>query len=275
LQIAAAWRIFTVTMLTVSAIASFLEEFAPHRLAAEWDNVGLLVGDARQQVERIMTCLTVTPDSVKEAVSQQAQLIVTHHPFPFRGLKRITADTAEGSLLLELIKAGIAVYSPHTAFDSARTGINQRLAEAMQLKEVRPLVSDVADPALGTGRIGAPNGTTTLEKLATKLKDFLKLPGIHLVGDPQMQIRSVAVACGSAGELLEAAKSAGCNCFVTGEARFHTCLAAEAQGIGLVLAGHFASERFAVEQLADLLAAQFPSANVWPSSAERDPLRWL
>jgi putative NIF3 family GTP cyclohydrolase 1 type 2 len=75
--------------------------------------------------------------------------------------------------------------------------------------------------------------------------------------------------------LLAAVLDRGCDCFVTGEVRFHTCLEAEANGIALVLAGHFASERFAVEALAEMLAAQFPSATVWPSRRERDPIGWF
>jgi putative NIF3 family GTP cyclohydrolase 1 type 2 len=87
-------------------------------------------------------------------------------------------------------------------------------------------------------------------------------------------VQSVAVACGAAGELLEPARQAGCECMVLGEARFHTCLEAEAAGIGLLLPGHFASERFAMERLAEVLAAQFPGLEVWASRDERDPLQW-
>jgi dinuclear metal center YbgI/SA1388 family protein len=262
-------------MLTVAAIAAYLENFAPNRLAAEWDNVGLLVGDSLQKVERVMTCLTVTPDSVAEAAAEKADLIVTHHPLPFRALKRLTSDTPEGRLLLQLIGAGIAVYSPHTAFDSARSGINQRLAEGLGLTDVGPLVADAVDPAIGTGRFGFPATTATLTTIAARLKDFLNLAGVNIVGDLQMPIRAVAVACGSAGDLLETAHRAGCDLFVTGETRFHTCLEAQALGMGLILAGHFASERFAVEKLAELLASEFPAATVWPCCVERDPLQWL
>jgi dinuclear metal center YbgI/SA1388 family protein len=261
-------------MTTVSAIAAFLEEFAPRRLAAEWDNVGLLVGDARQPVERIMTCLTVTPTSVAEAIAEKANLIVAHHPLPFRSLKRLTTDVPEGRMLLDLIAARIAVASPHTAFDSARSGINQRLAEGLDLGDIGPLVADRDDPMVGTGRFGFPKGSPTLSNVATRVKDFLNLSGVHVVGDLQMKVRGVAVACGSAGELLDDAGRAGCDCFVTGEARFHTCLQAEALGIGLILAGHFASERFAVERLAELIQSKFASTAVWACRNERDPLRW-
>jgi dinuclear metal center YbgI/SA1388 family protein len=262
-------------MLTVSIIAAFLEDFAPPRLAADWDNVGLLIGDSRRPVQRVMTCLTVTPASVAEAVTEKADLIVTHHPMLFDAVRRITTDTTEGRMLLDLIAAGIAVFSPHTAFDSARSGINQRLAEGLGLTDVGPLVPDATDPKLGTGRVGFPETAATLTSIAYRLKDFLNLPGVHLVGDPKMPVRAVAVACGSAGELLPAARRAGCDCFITGETRFHTCLEAESTSIGLLLTGHFASERFAVELLAELLTSQFPTAKVWASKQERDPLRWI
>lgn len=262
-------------MLTVSTIAAFLEEFAPLRLAADWDNVGLLVGDSRRPVERVMTCLTVTPASVAEAIAERAELIVTHHPMPFAAMRRITSETPEGRMLLDLIAAGVAVYSPHTAFDSARSGINQRLAEGLGLSDIGPLTPDEGDPKLGVGRVGFPESASTLTTIAYRLKDFLNLQGVHIVGDAKMPVRAVGIACGSAGEMLSAARRAGCDCFITGETRFHTCLEAESTGVGLILTGHFASERFAVERLAELLKSQFPSANVWASKQESDPLRWV
>src|SRR5215510_12523425 len=105
-------------MLTVANVISALESIAPLSLAAEWDNVGLLLGDAAAPVERVMTCLTVTPDSVAEAIESQVHLIVSHHPIFFRPAKRLTTATAEGRMLLNLVQAGIAVYSAHTAFDN-------------------------------------------------------------------------------------------------------------------------------------------------------------
>ena len=98
---------------------------------------------------------------------------------------------------------------------------------------------------------------------------------MQLVGEPDRPAKRVAVACGSAGELLEVAQQAGCDCFVTGEARFHSCLQAEAYGMSLILTGHFASERFAVEVLATLLSREFPEVFCWASSRESDPVRWL
>src|SRR5262245_41392419 len=125
--------------ITVGAVAEFLDRFAPPELAAEWDNVGLLLGDRAAPVRRVLTCLTVTPEVAAEAVAEKAQLIVTHHPILFRPVKRLTAGTPEGRMLLDLIRAGVAVYSPHTAFDNTREGINDALARRLGLTDVQPL----------------------------------------------------------------------------------------------------------------------------------------
>ena len=263
-------------MIPLQAVCEYLDQFAPPQLAEDWDNVGLLVGDPQRNVQRVMTCLTVTPASADEAVAQRADLIVTHHPLPFRPLKRLTTDNTPGRLLLQLIRAGVAVFSPHTAFDSAAAGINQQLAESLGLTDIAPLVAKTDEvPPLGAGRFGNLPEPATLPELAARLKTFLGLAGLHAVGDAAPPRRRLAVACGAAGEFLEAARQSGCDTLVTGETSFHTCLEAEAQGIALLLPGHFASERFAVETLAIQLAARFPELTVWASRQERDPLRWM
>ena len=219
-----------------------------------------------------MTCLTIVPATVQEAIEGQADLIVTHHPLPFSAIKRLTTDTIVGRMLLELIAARVAVYSPHTAFDSAAEGINQRLAEGLDLKEIVPLIPHAEGQ--GAGRRGRLETPVTLPELARRLMKFLRIENLQTVGDIERRLGTVAVACGAAGEFLEAARNSGCDAMVLGEARFHTCLEAEAWGIGLLLPGHFASERFAVEQLAGVLTRRFLNVAVWPSRQERDPLRW-
>jgi dinuclear metal center YbgI/SA1388 family protein len=125
--------------MKVADIVAYLQSFAPLELAAEWDNVGLLLGDRQAEVKRLLTCLTVTPEVVAEAVTDVVHMIVTHHPVLFRGVKRLTSDSAEGRMVLDLARAGVAVYSPHTAFDNTRGGINDMLAQRLSLTEVKPL----------------------------------------------------------------------------------------------------------------------------------------
>ena len=265
---------------TIQNICTFLESFAPLRLAEEWDNVGLLVGDRSTPVTKILTCLTITPDSVAEAIHHDADLIVTHHPMPFRPLKRLTTDSIVGTMLVDLIRHGIAVYSPHTAFDSALNGINQQLAEGLGLSNIKPLKELPTDPAcpdseqIGSGRFGQLSEKAELSEIIARAKTLLSIDGLQIVGDASASVSRIAVACGSAGQFLNDAIRAGCDALLIGETNFHTCLEAEAAGVQLVLPGHYASERFAVERLSDVLQTEFPSATVWPSKREHDPLSW-
>ena len=265
-------------MASLHELIEMLEDLAPPRLAEPWDNVGLLVGDRRRSVSRVMTCLTITRSTADEALAERADLIVTHHPLPFRPLQRVTSDTPEGRLLLDLIAGGVAIYSAHTAFDSARLGINQRLAGGLGLDDITPLVppANLEAPAIdGGGRFGSLPKSMALDELAVLVRQFLGVDRVQVVGPAIMSVENVAVACGSAGEFLSAAVAAGCQAFVTGETRFHTCLEAEAADIGLILCGHYASERFGIEALAEAVAARFPAEQAWASRRERDPLRWI
>src|SRR5262249_45020742 len=126
-------------MPTISDVCAYLDRFAPPPLPADWDNVGLLLGDGAVEAQRVLTCLTVTPAVVAEAVGERVEIIVTHHPVLFRGAKRLSTDSAEGRLLWPLARAGIAVYSPHTAFDNTTGGINDSLARRLGLTGMFPL----------------------------------------------------------------------------------------------------------------------------------------
>lgn len=259
-------------MATVAEIAAFLDEFAPSSLAEEWDNVGLLMGDHQEQVSKVMTCLTLTPTSAAEAIREGADLVVTHHPLPFRPVKRITTATTEGRMLWQLARAGIAIYSPHTAFDSAASGINRLLADGLGLTDVQPLTPSEDDPAIGTGRVGTAKPGANVSTLAEDAKRLLDLGSVRVVGKAAERVTKVAIACGSGGSMVSDAVAAGCDAFVTGEATFHTCLAAEAQHVALILVGHYASERFAVEVLTEELGGTLTGVTVWASSDESDPI---
>jgi dinuclear metal center YbgI/SA1388 family protein len=295
-------------------------------------------------------------------------------------VKRLTTGTAEGRAVLALARAGVAVYSPHTAFDNARDGINDRLAVKIGLTDVRPLRqrearssckivvfvpendlakvsdamfaagagvigeyrecsfrlagtgtfhgSDAANPTvgqkgrreevsewrlevvcpsssvdavvtamrrahsyeepafdvyslrpgrspLGEGRIGRLASATTLRALAQSVKGKLHSGPVQVVGDLERRVQSVAIACGAAGEFLADAARAAADAFLTGEMRFHDYLAAQAQGVSLLLPGHYATERFAVEEIADWLRGRWDGVEVSASRGETDPVSWV
>ncbi len=222
-----------------------------------------------------MTCLTLTPDVAAEAIAKQVGLIVTHHPILFRGVQQITDRSSEGQMLLDLIRAGIAVYSPHTSYDSALAGINQQLAESLGLSDIQPLrpLTDSEQP-IGSGRYGNLPEPTTLGNLIDLVKPIVGVEQTWFVGDLSRSVSRVGIACGSAAEFLRDAATLGCDVLLTGEARFHACLEARTLNIALILPGHYATERPAMENLAGRLQSEFPALPVWASETESDPLNW-
>lgn len=259
--------------MIIKDVCQFLDEFAPPELAEDWDNVGLILGDANRSVSQLMTCLTITPESAAEAIDAGVDLIVAHHPLPFSATKRITTQHTPTRLIWGLARAGISVYSPHTSFDSAAGGINQMLADRLSLENVKPLVPNRTNPELpGAGRIGKLSQVRSLQQFAQTIKDDFELPRLQLVGSLDRPVQRIATACGSGGSFVGKAVNRGADCLVTGEATFHAVLEAKASGIGMILMGHYFSERFAVESLAEKIAAQFPDISAWASTHESDPL---
>ena len=260
-------------MTTVGQIRDALLQIAPKHLAESWDNVGLLAGDPTDVVESAMTCLTVTKQTVDEAISKSVGLLITHHPIPFRPISSITTESPTGDLMWNLAKNGISVYSPHTAWDSAANGINQQIANGIGLTNTAPIViNEKDDNLLGAGRCG--DWTGTLSHLAKVLCEFLHIESLQTVGNLDDDIARVGIACGSAGEFIPDAKEANCDVLITGETRFHTCLEAESLGINLLLPGHYASERFASETLAVMIQDLFQDVSCFASESECDPLHW-
>lgn len=255
---------------TVADIVQMMEQIAPSALREAWDNTGLLLGDMAGPAKRIMTCLTVTPESAEEAIGGRADLLISHHPLPFKPLATITTATLPGRLVWRLATHRIAVYSPHTAWDSAMDGINAQLARKLSLSDIEPLIPS-AQHELGAGRYGKLARPVELSHIVHKLCQAIPYCRPRAVPTAQT-ITRVALACGSGGSFLSAAAALDCQLLVTGEATFHTCLEAQALGIGLLMIGHFASEKFAMDQLAARLASALPGTTVWGCAQESDPV---
>ena len=218
---------------------------------------------------------------VDEAIESKVNLIIAHHPLPFKPLAKLTSDTIPGEMLLRLIGNSIAVYSAHTAFDSAADGINARWAELIGLQDAAPLIASIREDAVqemsadGSGRMGRFESPRPLGQVVSQAAKAVGEANPRIVGSPEMPISKVAIGCGSGGSFLAAAKRQGCNMLLTGEATFHTCLEARSMGIGLGLLGHYSSERFAMERLAKQLGDEIDAIEVWASKNESDPLQML
>jgi dinuclear metal center YbgI/SA1388 family protein len=258
-------------MPTLDTLTVALESIAPLRLAADWDTVGLLVAPRRGSIDRVLACLTLTPAVAEAAVAEGVDLVVTHHPLPFRPVARVTPATGPGRVLLELIGAGCGVWSSHTAWDSAVGGINDLLAARLGLAAVVPITPDPLDPRAGFGRAG--DAPLTLAALADRAATALGVRQVQCAGDPARPAGRVGIVCGSGGDLVAEVVAAGCRTLLTGEIKLHQALEAEAAGLAVIAVGHHASEHFSMEVLAARLAAAVPGLECRTTPADRDPLR--
>lgn len=262
-------------MPSLAQVTAELERIAPLRLAAEWDAVGLLVAPRQDTIGRVLTCLSLTPAVAAEAVKERADLVVTHHPLPFRPVGRITGDTGTGRVLLELVHAGCGVWSSHTAWDSAAGGINDQLAGLLRLAHVSPIEPDAELPLAGFGRAGTAAEGETVHGMSRRIATALDVTVVEIVGDPSRAAGRVGIVCGSGGSSIAAVHRGGCQTLLTGEIKLHEALEAEAAGLAVIAVGHHASEHFAMHTLAERLAAALPGLVCLTSRADRDPFTAL
>ncbi len=132
--------------MKIKDVAEQIEEIVPLKLAQDWDNVGLLIGEPQKNVKNILLTIDVTNDVVAEAKRLKTDLIVSYHPVIWDGLKKITSDSPTG-VVYDLIRSGVAVFSIHTALDAATGGVNDGLAEIIGIEDEKPIGDYVDNPA--------------------------------------------------------------------------------------------------------------------------------
>ena len=185
--------------MKVYEIAELIDKAFPPAAAEEWDNIGLLVGRRDNEVSRVLLTLDVTPYVVEEAIKSGVQMIVSHHPMMFSGVKRITDEAAEGRMLLDLCRADIAVYAAHTNLDSGVGGLNDALAALFGLNNTEVVLQGSLDGA-GLGRIGDLAEPVTALEFAQMAKKLLNT-SVRLSGDKNKQVKRVAVGSGASDNI--------------------------------------------------------------------------
>lgn len=255
-------------MYKVKDITAAIERLAPKELAEKWDNVGLMVGDFEQTVNCVYVCLDVTSKNVRSATECGADMIVSHHPLIFSPIKSIIEDDVSGSIIRNLIKNDISVYSAHTSLDNADGGMNDVLAEKLGLENVRRFTDEECEGRDNIGRIGKVDSPVELADFVSYIKSVLGCRSIRSVGDPTDQINTVAVCSGAGGDGIYTAYRAGADVYVTSDVRHHEAQLAFELGINLIDAGHFETENTICEFMSEYLKTNFPSIRVVSSEAE-------
>lgn len=259
-------------MANVTEIFRILDEAAPFALQYGFDNAGFLVGRGEQEVRSILLALDITLPVIEEAVERGAQLIVSHHPVIFDPVKRIVAGDPVSDRLMALIRSDISAICAHTNLDVAAGGVNDALAEALDLSEIsilEPGGTDGQGRPYGLGRVGRTDREYSLSDFATMVKKDLGSVGLRIV-DAGRTVRTVGVGGGACGSSLREAWKRGCDVFVTADVKYDVFLDAQALGISLIDAGHFPTENVVLSRLETLLKTALPQVDICRSAVHKE-----
>ena len=241
--------------MKVKEIISVMEDFAPLSLQEGWDNSGLCVGSPEDEVTSVLLGLDCTPELVDEAAACGADMIVTHRPLIFKGVRKITPDDRTGLAIIKAIKAGIAIYAAHTSADKVLSGVSGAMAARLGLKNVRILDED--GEGTGLGIVGEFETPLTSEEVLTLIKERFSLKVVRTSRPLEDRIERVALCGGSGGSLIAAAMAAGAQLYVSGDISYHNFFTEP--GFMIMDIGHYESEIEIVDILFSLIKKNFPT----------------
>lgn len=234
--------------VTVADIYEFLESFAPFENQEQWDNSGLLVGRFDKKVEKVALVLDVCKSTVQGAIKLSADLIISHHPLIFKPRKNFLSSAPE----YLLAQNDISVISTHTCLDSTDEGVNDVLCARLGIKNIRKLeTKDTTSPIVRIGEIEKTNACEFAEKIKKSLDTKVSF------ADAGKEIKNVAVCTGAGADFIKDVLQKNVDAYVTGEAGYHAMLDAKESGLSVFCAGHFETEKPAMNALGDKIKEKF------------------
>ena len=254
---------------------SALEQFAPLPLQESWDNAGLQVGLTEAEVSGALLCLDVTEAVVDEALRKGCNVVVSHHPLLFRGLKTISDLTDVQRTVRKAVKHEVCVISMHTNMDNARGGVNFKIAAKLGLTDLEFMAEKrVGDVMCGSGVIGTLEEPMAADDFVKRVKQAF---GVECAMTNELLRRPVSrvAICGGAGDfLLDDAVAAGADAFITGEMHYHQYFGYE-QRIQICVIGHYQSEQFTTEVFRDIIAERCPGVKTEIAETCTNPILYF
>lgn len=264
-------------MPTISEIIDAIEEFAPANYQESWDNTGLQVGDKNAACTGVLLCVDVTPTVVDEAISRGCNMIVSHHPLLFNGLKNIVGETPVQQCVIRAIANGISIYSSHTAVDNTPGGVSHVMAQMLGVTPdavLEPL--DGTDNGVGTGIVGELAQPLSPRQLVERVKEAFGSP-IARCSNPVLApqvIHRVAMCGGSGGSMFATAEHAGAQAYITSDTRYHDFVDHQ-NCIFIIDIGHFESEQCTKDIFYRIISQKFTTFAVYKAQCERNPINYL
>ena len=266
--------------MQIKEITDVIEQYAPLRLQEEWDNAGIQVGDLEAEVTGILLCTDATEAVVAEAIERGYNLVISHHPLIFRGLKKIMGRTPVERAVAMAIKHDITIYSAHTNMDSAWQGVSFHMAGKIGMTNVEFLDANAVEPygtqgstTAGCGVVGDIEPAPASEVLK-RVKQAFEVGAVRYSGDGNRMVSRVALCGGAGGFLLDKAVAAGAQLYVTADMRYHDFLD-NSQRIVVADIGHYESEHYTKEIFLEIIQKKSPTFAVAFAKNETNQVNYL
>ena len=262
--------------MKIKQVTNFLENIAPLEYQENYDNCGLIVGDAKAEVNGSLITLDCTEAVIDEAIATGCNLVIAHHPIIFSGLKKVNGSNYIERTVIKAIKNDIAIYAIHTNLDNVHNGVNAKIAEKLGLIncKVLSLKQEVNSDLVGSGIIGELKTPVNTEVFLESLKTKMQTKCIRHTLIVKEKIQRIAVCGGSGSFLLKNARAEKADVFITADFKYHEFFDAENK-IVIADIGHYESEQFTKDLIYDLLVKNFTKFAVRLSKVNTNPIKYL
>ena len=230
-----------------------LEELSPVSYAESWDNPGLLAGRYDKEIKKIYIALDATTEVIEDAKRCGADMLLTHHPLIFKGIKKVNSEDFIGRRILTLLQADICYYAMHTNFDVM--GMADAAAERLMLLQrgVLDVTYEKDGVTQGIGRIGSLKQPMSLDECAQVVKQAFGIEWVKVFGEPDRPVETVAICPGSGKSMIGAALAGDVDVLITGDIDHHDGIDALERGMAVIDAGHFGLEQIFVPYMAEYI----------------------
>lgn len=263
-------------MTKIIEVTNYLEEIAPLHYQESYDNAGLIYGNPDEEVTGILISLDLTEAVLDEAIESACNLVVSHHPIIFRGIKKFTGHYVD-RVVAKAIKNDIAIYAIHTNLDNVLdNGVNGKIAEKVGLEDTQILnvKADLNENRrVGSGLFGSLSSKISERDFLDYLKLKMDLKVVKHTDLLGREISKVAVCGGSGSFLLSAALREGADVFITSDFKYHEFFDADGK-IVIIDIGHYESEQFTINLLYDLLSKKFRKFAARCTKVDTNPVNY-
>lgn len=255
--------------MILQSIIDIIESVAPRGQQEEWDNSGLQVGDTGAEIKAALLTTDITETVVDEAIQLGCNLIISHHPLIFHGLKHLTGQTPQERCVEQCIRHDIAVYSAHTSMDKYLHGVSGRMAEKIGITDYSILVADSDNVGLGViGKLNKPMKTAEFVKM---VKQAFGAEWIRYTCSGKDTIQTVALCGGAGAEYIEQAIAQGADAYISADFKYHEMQAADGNIVAIDM-DHWVSEHFTRDIFAELLSGKLKT---YISQQDKSPIKYI